>query len=154
MNDAFEDHFADWSRIMDALTRAFFYDNLLPIEDIDREFTSVLIDIRQWLTLSQKATKEPLSAKEKAKQDQLLPKKSAERIEKLIDKLEELSNFRHDENHQVNQVIDKLKRSSRRAQWHQEQQQAKVDALADAENSCRRLLNEIRSICIDDGKQI
>ena len=153
MNDVFEDLFADWSRISEALTHSFFYDNLLPIEEIERELACVLIDVRHWYTLSQKAREKPLSASEKAKYDRLLPKKSAERIEKLIVKLEDLSNASQHENHPVNQVIDKLKKSSHRAQWHIEQKQAQVEALADAKNLCRRLLKEIRSMYSDDDKQ-
>lgn len=83
----------------------------------------------------------------------MLPKKSAEIIEKLIDKLEELSFVGPNENHQVNQVIYKLRRSDRRAQWHQAQQQAKAEALADAKTFCLRLLKEIRSIYNDDNTQ-
>lgn len=153
MNDTFEEIFAEWSRISEALTHSFFYDNLLPIEEIERELACVLIDVRQWHTLSQKAREKPLSASEEAKCDRLLPEKSAIRIERLVDKLEELSNVNHDENHPVNQVIEKLKSSSHRAQWHQENKQAKVEALADANTLCRRLLEEIKSMYTEDDKQ-
>lgn len=153
MNDTFEAFFAEWSRISDALHHSFFYDNLWPIEEIEREFVCVLIDIRQWCSLSEKASKKPLSAREKTKHDRLFPKKSAEKIEKLIDKLEALSSVSDDDNHQINQVIEKLKKSDRRVQWHQDQQQAKVEALTGAVTLCRSVLKEIRSICADDDFQ-
>ena len=142
MNDPFDDLFDKWGQTAEALTNAFWFDNLLPIEEIDREFACICIDIQSLRRMGQKAAASTLSAREKAKLDRLCPRRLAERIQELIDKLREL---RERQNHQVDEVIDKLKRSPRRAEWHEEHHQATAKALADAESLCERLLKEFSS---------
>jgi hypothetical protein len=150
MNDTLDEISEEWEKILQALRNSFFYDNLIPIERIEREFDCVLFDMQRWCSLRQTVREKPISARAQVKYDQLHPAKAAERIEKLINQLEQLSNFEQDEKHEVNQVIDKLRRSNRRLQWHKEQHSAATKAIEDAEALCRRLLEVIRTMCSND----
>ncbi|MBS2006386.1 MAG: hypothetical protein JST01_05060 [Cyanobacteria bacterium SZAS TMP-1] len=149
MKDLIDDLFDEWCQTTDALSNAFFYDNLKPIEDIIRQFGSIWADLRQMQALNHGAKGTPLSVKQQYKLDKLLKKNPQARLEELIDQLALLRVEWGQENHPVNNVIAKLRDSSVREQWRRDNAAAKENELAKAEVLCRRLLDAFKADCPD-----
>jgi hypothetical protein len=145
MAESIDDTLHAWCQTSKALYQAFLYDNLLPIYEIIGQVDRILADVRCLCTLSQKARSKPLNVKEQVRFAKLLRNQPEEKLEKIIEQLNLLRKEWSQDQHPVNNVIEKLKTSPFRTEWHDEQLKAKNKELANAELLCRRLLEELKS---------
>jgi hypothetical protein len=149
VNDPFDDHANAWHETAKALIDAFFYDNLLPIYEIIKQFDSAFRDLRHVQALCHKARIKPLSLKEQTRFDKLLRKKPQAGLEQLIETLNNFRTLYHHEDQPVNNVIKNLRSSRLLCEKTREQSAAKDKALADVETLCKSLLEEFKSDCPD-----
>lgn len=121
MTDPIDAIFDEWCQTCKALRHAFYYDNLLPIDEIHIRFAIVWGYIRRVSKLSQRAKSTGLSAREQTELERLLRNRLQAKLEELI---EHLNRFRAEwsqDHHPVNDVTEKLRHSRLRTEWHREQ---------------------------------
>jgi hypothetical protein len=113
-----------WLPIANALNDAFWHDNLLPIQEMERELSEVLLDLHRISELKKQETTKALSEREQRKLDRLIRKQPVIRLKKLIEMFNVSASW-----------------------WDQDDFHAKAKAFTDAAKQCEQILVEFRYQC-------